>query len=216
MNRLYVADGADFRFATAEEIQTTAHRLIDYHYRCGEPVLADPAKLHACLRLHLGLKEYEVFGCLHLTKRHRLIAMTDLFRGTIDRCRVYAREVVKAALLHGAAEVVIYHNHPSGDSTPTAVDREMHHTLVRALDLIDVPILDHLIVGEKVWSWEGRVWVSGRDSRREHAKARTGASIRAHTRARLRRGWRHSGVRIQSCSPGSPSRAVGIRFSRSQ
>lgn len=153
MNRLYVADGADFRFATAEEIQTTAHRLIDYQYRCGEPVLTDPAKLYACLRLHLGLKEYEVFGCLHLTKRHRLIAMTDLFRGTIDRCRVYPREVVRSVLHQGAATVVLYHNHPSGDSTPTAADLEMHHTLVRALDLIDVPVLDHLIVGERVFSF---------------------------------------------------------------
>jgi DNA repair protein RadC len=153
MNRLYVADGAGFRFASAEEIRATAHRLVDHQYRCGEPVLDDPAKLHACLRLHLGLKDYEVFGCLHLTRRHRLIAMTDLFRGTIDRCAVYAREVVKAALLHGAADVVLYHNHPSGDSTPTAGDREVHDTLVRALDLIDVPILDHLIVGEKVFSF---------------------------------------------------------------
>ena len=150
---MYVPEGAGFRLASVEEIRATAHRLVDHHYRCREPVLEDPAKLHACLRQHLGLKHYEVFGCLHLTKRHRLIAMTDLFRATIDRCRVYAREVVKSVLLHGAADVVLYHNHPSGDSTPTAVDREMHHTLVQALDLIDVPILDHLIVGEKVFSF---------------------------------------------------------------
>jgi hypothetical protein len=101
MKRLYIAEGAEFRFVGDEEIRATAHRLVDHHYRCGEPVLDDPARLHACLRLHLGLKDYEVFGCLHLTKRHRLIAMTDLFRGTIDRCGVYACEVVKAALLQG-------------------------------------------------------------------------------------------------------------------
>lgn len=79
--------------------------------------------------------------------------MTDLFRGTIDKCVVYAREVVKAALRHNAAEVVLYRHHPSGSCKPTGKELAGHLALVRALELIDVPILDHLIVGEKVYSF---------------------------------------------------------------
>jgi len=85
MNHLYVPDGAGFRLAQPHEIVASAHRLLEIQYRCGEPVLEDREKTEDFLRLHLGLNNFEVFGCLHLTKRHRLIAMTDLFRGTIDQ-----------------------------------------------------------------------------------------------------------------------------------
>jgi DNA repair protein RadC len=101
----------------------------------------------------LGGKDYEVFGLVHLTARHRLIAVEDLFRGTIDGARVYPREVVKSALARGSASVIIFHNHPSGGSEPSQADEEVTRRLRQALALVDVRLLDHLIVAEKIYSF---------------------------------------------------------------
>jgi hypothetical protein len=73
-----------------------------------EPVLSDPPETEAFLRLRLGLEEYEVFGLLHLNTAHRLIAVQDLFRGTLTRCSVYAREVVRSVLHHNSACAALY------------------------------------------------------------------------------------------------------------
>ena len=98
MMTLFVQKDGEFEVAEAHDILACAHELIAYDYRCGEPILDDPAKTEAFLRLHLGLKEYEVFGLLHLNTAHRLIAMEDLFCGTLDRCSVYAPIIEPAVL----------------------------------------------------------------------------------------------------------------------
>lgn len=110
--------------------------------------LTDPRRCGDYLRAWLGRYPYEVFACLFLDNRHRVIASEELFRGTIDGASVHPREVVRRALAHNAAAVILAHNHPSGVAEPSAADVAITRRLRDALALIDVRVLDHLIVGE--------------------------------------------------------------------
>ena len=94
----------------------------------------------------------EVFGCLFLDSKHRIIKWTEMFFGTIDSTVVYPREVVKEALRVNAASVILAHNHPSGNSNPSRQDLEITRTLKEILLVIDVLVLDHIIVGDDVTS----------------------------------------------------------------
>jgi|TARA_R110001583_G_scaffold18601_1_gene73814 DNA repair protein RadC len=105
------------------------------------------------LNLRLGYQEREVFAVLFLDSQHRLIQYQELFFGTIDAAAVYPREVVKAALHHNAAAVIFSHNHPSGVSQPSQADISITDKLKKALDLIDVRTLDHIIIGEDTFSF---------------------------------------------------------------
>lgn len=91
---------------------------------------------------------HEVFACLFLDNQHRLITYEELFRGTIDGASVYPREVVKKVLSHNAAAVIFAHNHPSGVCEPSTSDERITHKLQQALQLVDVRVLDHFIVGD--------------------------------------------------------------------
>ena len=90
---------------------------------------------------------YEVFSCLFLDNRHRVIAFEEMFRGTIDAAAVPTREVLRAVIKHNAAAVIFAHNHPSGCTEPSAADRALTMRLKEVLDLIDVRVLDSLVVG---------------------------------------------------------------------
>ncbi|MCX4189900.1 RadC family protein [Methylophaga sp. OBS3] len=92
--------------------------------------------------------DHEVFACLFLDTRHRLISFEPLFRGTIDGANVYPREVVKQALKHNAAAVIFAHNHPSGVAEPSQADIQITKRLQSALALVDIRVLDHIIVGD--------------------------------------------------------------------
>lgn len=105
------------------------------------------------LNLRLGYQEREVFAVLFLDSQHRLIEYQELFFGTIDAAAVYPREVIKAALDHNAAAVIFSHNHPSGVSQPSQADIAITEKLKKALDLIDVRTLDHIIIGEDTFSF---------------------------------------------------------------
>lgn len=111
-------------------------------------VLANPQDtyryLSACLRDH----QREVFGCLFLNNAHHVIHFDELFYGTIHSTTVHAREVVKRALIHNAAAVILAHNHPSGIAEPSHADVAITEQLKEALMLIDVRVLDHIIVGD--------------------------------------------------------------------
>ena len=89
---------------------------------------------------------HEVFCCLFLDARHRLIRYEELFRGTIDGATVYPREVVKRALAHNASAVILGHNHPSGVSEPSEADRSITLKLAKALALVEIRLLDHVVV----------------------------------------------------------------------
>ena len=110
-------------------------------------VFDSPDAVGQYLQLHLGDRPHEVFAVLFLDAQHRLIALEELFRGTLTQTSVYPREVVVRALHHHAAAVVLAHNHPSGDVAPSRADEALTRTLQGALALVDVRVLDHVVVG---------------------------------------------------------------------
>jgi DNA repair protein RadC len=112
------------------------------------PALESPRATQAFLVAQLRDRPYEVFCCLHLDNRHRLIAFDELFRGTIDGASVHPREVVRQALARNAAAVILAHNHPSGVAEPSQADELITLRLKDALGLVDIRVLDHLIVGD--------------------------------------------------------------------
>ncbi|HYD82807.1 MAG TPA: DNA repair protein RadC, partial [Opitutus sp.] len=109
--------------------------------------LSSPTAVRDYLRLLLAEREHEVFVAVFLDAQNRVIASEELFRGTLTQTSVYPREVVKAALRHNAAGVILAHNHPSGVAEPSQSDQMLTETLKRALTMIDVRVLDHFIVG---------------------------------------------------------------------
>jgi DNA repair protein RadC len=121
------------RRALAEQLQQRA-------------VMDTPQAVQDYLRLHLGGRGHEVFAVLFLDAQHRLLAMEELFRGTLTQTSVYPREVVLRALHHQAGAVVLAHNHPSGDVSPSRADEMLTQTLKAALALVDVRVLDHVVV----------------------------------------------------------------------
>ena len=113
-----------------------------------ESALESPQAVRDYFKALLRHEPHEVFGCLFLDTRHRMLAFEVLFRGSIDSASVYPRQVVKRALAHNAAAVIFCHNHPSGISEPSQADRTLTRRLIQALDLIEVRVLDHFIVGD--------------------------------------------------------------------
>ena len=105
-----------------------------------------PQAVRDYLQLHLAAKNHEVFAVLFLDSRHRLLAMEELFRGTLTQTSVYPREVLLRALHHQAAAVILSHNHPSGGVQPSGADEALTQILKSALALVDVRVLDHIIV----------------------------------------------------------------------
>jgi DNA repair protein RadC len=93
---------------------------------------------------------HELFCCIYLDNRHRIISFEELFRGTIDGTSVYPREVVKQALSANAAAVILAHNHPSGVAEPSQADERITRRLKAALELVDIRLLDHLVIGDGV------------------------------------------------------------------
>ena len=110
--------------------------------------LNDPRAARDYLKSRLRDLPHEVFAILFLDSRHRVIAFEELSRGSLEGAAVYPREVLKAALRHNAAAVILAHNHPSGVSDPSAADRTLTAQLKAALGVVDVRVLDHLVIGE--------------------------------------------------------------------
>jgi len=100
--------------------------------------------------LHSRLRDlpHEVFACLFLDSQHRVIRYEELFRGTLNGASVHPREVVKKTLQHNAAALIFAHNHPSGIAEPSHADRHLTRRLVEALELVEVRVLDHIVVGD--------------------------------------------------------------------
>jgi DNA repair protein RadC len=121
-------------------------RYLDAELRSGDG-LSGPEESARYLKSRLAGYPYEVFACLFLDTRHRVIAFEELFRGTIDGAQVHPREVVRRCLAHNAAAVIAAHNHPSGVAEPSAEDRHMTAKLRDSLALVDVRLLDHFVIG---------------------------------------------------------------------
>lgn len=111
-------------------------------------VFQTPNAVKHYLQLQLAHKHHEVFAVLFLDSQNRLLALEELFRGTLSQTSVYPREVVMRALHHQAAAVVLSHNHPSGSVQPSRADEHLTQTLKASLALVDVRVLDHIIVGQ--------------------------------------------------------------------
>ncbi|SDZ69995.1 DNA replication and repair protein RadC [Variovorax sp. YR266] len=109
-------------------------------------VFDSPGAVKQYLQLHIGSCSYEVFAVVFLDVQHRMIALEEMFRGTLTQTSVYPREVVTRAIHHQAAAVVLAHNHPSGNIEPSRADESLTQTLRAALALVDVRVLDHIIV----------------------------------------------------------------------
>lgn len=112
-----------------------------------QPVFDSPQRVKDYLRLQLGHLDHEVFAVVFLDAQHRLLKLEEMFRGTLTQTSVYPREVVKRAIALNASAVVLAHNHPSGVAEPSRADQSLTQTLRSALQLIDVRVLDHLVVG---------------------------------------------------------------------
>jgi DNA repair protein RadC len=130
-----------------------AKTLVSQRFRIGSKPLLTPDVTEAFLRLHLGALDYEVFGVLHLDTRRRLIAAENMFRGTMRSAEVSPREIAQSVLVHRTAAVILYHNHPSGIAVPSQADEAITRKIRQVLDLIDVDLLDHVIVGETLFSF---------------------------------------------------------------
>ncbi|MDM8561159.1 DNA repair protein RadC [Candidatus Parabeggiatoa sp. HSG14] len=110
--------------------------------------LTNPDDTRNFLMSELSGRDYEVFACLFLDNKHRVIRFEELFYGTIDGASVYPREVVKRTLQHNAAALILAHNHPSGVAEPSQADVSITKRLKEALNLIDVRVLDHFVIGD--------------------------------------------------------------------
>lgn len=144
--KLYVRDVAgEYRAASPKEIKAEALKALAGRKNHGL-MLTAPKAVKEFLQLKLGDLPHEVFAVLFLDSQNRLIEYREMFRGTLNQTAVYPREVVKDALTLGAAGVIFTHNHPSGIAEPSQADRLLTEHLSKALMLVDVKTLDHIIV----------------------------------------------------------------------
>ena len=132
-----------------ELVIAEALSLLEERAKYGD-ALTSPSAVRDWLRLRLAQSEREEFACVFLSAQHRVIDFSVLFQGTLTQTSVFPREVAKAALKCNAAAVILAHNHPSGVAEPSQADLAITETLKRALALVDVKVLDHIVIGGMV------------------------------------------------------------------
>lgn len=135
------------RYAAIQASMELGRRYLMETMRTG-PALHAPEATRRFLVAQLRDRQYEVFCCLYLDTRYRLIAFEELFRGTVDNAGVHPREVLRQTLFHNATAVILAHNHPSGVLEPSPADQHITRRLKSVLALVDVRVVDHLIVGD--------------------------------------------------------------------
>ncbi|CAD5106298.1 RadC family protein [Zestomonas carbonaria] len=135
------------KFAQLQAVLEMARRHLAERIR-RDSALESPQVVRDYLKACLRHEPHEVFGCLFLDAKHRVLAFEVLFQGTVDGASVYPRQVIKRALAHNAAAVILTHNHPSGVSEPSQADRLLTQRLKEALAHVDVRVLDHFVVGD--------------------------------------------------------------------
>jgi DNA repair protein RadC len=135
------------KFAELQAVLELSRRYLMSRVREGD-VLTSPDATRDYLKMRLYGSPHEIFACLFLDNRHRVICYEELFQGTIDGASVHPREVVRHVLRTNAAAVIFAHNHPSGVAEPSQADLRITQRLKEALALIDVRVLDHVIIGD--------------------------------------------------------------------
>jgi len=143
------------KYVQLQAVIEMSRRFLQEKLKRGD-AMTSPDIVEHYLQSRLRHYPYEVFACLFMDNRHRVIEYEELFRGTIDAASVYPREVVRRALDHNAAAVIFAHNHPSGVAEPSQADEKITQRLKEALDLIDVRVLDHFVIGDQVISFVKR------------------------------------------------------------
>ena len=154
LTQLFAASEAEFcevhgmgqaKFVQLQAVLEMARRALKEQMASGD-ALNSPQAVRAFLQLLLRSRQQEVFVVIFLDAQHRVLASEEMFHGTLTQTSVYPREVVKRALLHNAAAVILAHNHPSGVSEPSQSDQLLTDALKQSLSLVDVRVLDHFIV----------------------------------------------------------------------
>ena len=146
LEALHVRDAeGTYRRAEADDVLTAARRVLSAKVRRGSS-MQSPQVVKDYLQIHMAELEHEVFAVLFMDAQHRVIEFREMFRGSVAHTSVYPREVVKAALTLNAAAVILAHNHPSGEPTPSRADEMLTQTLRTALALVDVRVIDHVVV----------------------------------------------------------------------
>ena len=156
MNTVKTESAATYAATTnvAEDaIIAQAMSILESRLRTKTTTFTSPNQSKQFVRCKLQQLEHEVFSVLFLDNQNYLIEYTEMFRGTIDSASVYPREVAKAALELNAAAVIFAHNHPSGISVPSSADRNITNKLKSALELFDIRVLDHIIIGDTTYSF---------------------------------------------------------------
>lgn len=156
MNTVKTESAATYAATTnvAEDaIIAQAMSILESRLRTKTTAFTSPDQSKQFVRCKLQQLEHEVFSVLFLDNQNYLIEYTEMFRGTIDSASVYPREVAKVALELNAAAVIFAHNHPSGISVPSSADRNITHKLKSALELFDIRVLDHIIIGDTTYSF---------------------------------------------------------------
>lgn len=144
---------------TEEQILQAAERILRKRLERKGSV-ANPSAANEFLRVKYGTVKNEVFGVLFLDTRHRIIELEEIFHGTIDGAEVHPRVVIQRCMHHNAAAIIVFHNHPSGDATPSTADRAVTAQLKQALSYVDVRLLDHIVVSaENCVSMASRGWI---------------------------------------------------------
>jgi len=137
----------DAKFVQLKACVELSRRYLRECLERGE-ALTNPDDTRNYLMAELSGRAYEVFACIFLDNRHRVIKFEELFYGTIDGANVYPREVLRRALQHNAAAIILAHNHPSGIADPSQADISITQQLKETLSLIDIRVLDHLVIGD--------------------------------------------------------------------
>ena len=143
------------KYVQLQAVIEMSRRFLAEKMQRGEEI-TNPKLVHQYLLSRLRDYPYEVFACLFLDNRHRIIEYEELFKGTIDGASVHPREVIRKVIHHNAAAVILAHNHPSGITEPSQADMQITQKLKDALALIDVRVLDHFIIGDDVTSFAER------------------------------------------------------------
>jgi DNA repair protein RadC len=136
------------KYAQLQAVLEMGRRHLSARMQEGD-LLTSPDLVRSYLSAQLRHRHQEIFAVLFLDNQHRLLAYEELFFGTIDGASVHPREVVRKAIARNAAALILAHNHPSGVAEPSQADRRITERLQQALDLIDVRVLDHMVVGDR-------------------------------------------------------------------
>jgi len=149
---LYVKDNhGNYEVASMEQVIHEAKRLLITKLKPGVRITS-PQEAKTAIQINMADRDREVFACLFLTNKNRLINYEEMFMGSICHAQVHPRQIIKKALELNAAAVIFAHNHPSGDSSPSLEDISLTQRLKEILKVIDVKVLDHLVIGGDVSS----------------------------------------------------------------